>query len=189
MSLGKRKDAEPDPGQKHHPRHVGWWFLLAVLMLHLGVRMIDPTVSLESLGYFVGVVTRLLPALGVMFLLLWLFNLFASPQQITRSLGQQSGLKGWIFTIVGGVVSMGSVYLWYPLLRDLKTHGMRTTLIATFLYSRAVKIPLLPLMMHYFGTLYTILFVLNVLLFSIASGLVMERIDVGMTKDSDKNSR
>ncbi len=59
----------------------------------------------------------------------------------------------------------------------------------TDLYSRAVKIPPLPLMMHYFGTLYTILFVLNVLLFSIASDLVMERIDVGMTKDFDKNSR
>jgi len=154
-------------------------------MLHLGVRVINPTVSAESLDYFVEVLIQLLPAFGVMFLLLWLFNLFARPRQITGFLGQHSGLKGWIFAIVGGVFSMGAMYLWYPLLRQLKADGMRASLLASFLYSRAVKIPMLPFMMHYFGTLYTILFVVNVLLFSIVSGLVMERIDKGMPQDMD----
>lgn len=152
------------------------FFLLGVLMLHVVVRIIHTAYSSESLDYFVAVLIRLLPAFGVMFLLLWLFNLFARPQQITRYLGLHSGSKGWMLAIVSGVVSMGSTYLWYPLLRDLKISGMRTSLLASFLYSRAVKIPMLPFMVHYFGTLYTVLFVLNVLLFSIASGLMMERI-------------
>ncbi|MEN8167249.1 MAG: hypothetical protein ABFR65_07200, partial [Pseudomonadota bacterium] len=163
--------------KKQHKRRAGWWFLLAAIALHLAVRLIDPRLSEQSLDYFVQVLIRLLPAFGLMFLLLCLFNLFAKPQQIKHWLGELSGPRGWVFAILGGVISMGSMYLWYPLLKDLKAQGMRTSLLAAFLYSRAVKIPMLPFMVHYFGALYTGLFVVNILLFSVLSGSIMERLD------------
>ena len=50
-----------------------------------------------------------------------------------------------------GVVSLGPMYLWYHMLGELKEKGVRTPLLAAFLYSRAVKIPMLPVMAHYFG--------------------------------------
>ena len=124
-----------------------------------------------------------------MFLLLWLFNLFANPQQVSRYLGLHSGAKGWMFAIVGGIISMGSMYLWYPLLQDLKAKGMRTSLLASFLYSRAIKIPMLPFMMHYFGSLYTVLFVFNIVLFSVVSGLMIERIVMKMSEGADPCKR
>jgi hypothetical protein len=45
--------------------------------------------------------------------------------------------------------------------------GMRASLAAVFLYSRAVNLPLIPLMIHYFGTTYTLALCLYLLRFSI----------------------
>ena len=70
---------------------------------------------------------------------------------------------------------MGPMYLWYPLLGELNKEGLRPGLAAAFLYARAVKIPLLPFMIHYFGALYTGLFVVCILVFSVVNGLLMER--------------
>ena len=53
---------------------------------------------------------------------------------------------------------------------------MRTALIAVFLYNRGIKLPLLPLMIHYFGMAFTLVLAVYLTLFSLLSGLVMEKI-------------
>jgi uncharacterized membrane protein YraQ (UPF0718 family) len=85
-----------------------------------------------------------------------------------------SGLGGWALTMLCGVLSAGPLYAWYPLLAELKAKGMSGALIATFLYSRALKLPLLPLMAHYFGLTYTIALSVCILVFSVLSGLLMK---------------
>jgi uncharacterized membrane protein YraQ (UPF0718 family) len=171
-------NGQDSTAQDNKPRknHRGWWFLLAVVVLHIGVNQINPALSTQSLGYFLKVINKLIPALVLMFILLWLFNLFIKPKQIKTWLGKQSGYKGWVFSILAGIISMGPMYLWYPLLGDLKKQGMQTSLLTAFLYSRAIKIPMLPFMVYYFGSLYTALFLINVIIFSFLSGIIMERI-------------
>jgi uncharacterized membrane protein YraQ (UPF0718 family) len=68
------------------------------------------------------------------------------------------------------------MYLWYPVLGQLRSKGLSPGLAAAFLYSRAIKIPMLPFMAHYFGASYSALFVICVLLFSVLSGAAMERL-------------
>ena len=71
---------------------------------------------------------------------------------------------------------MGPIYPWYAMLSELRQKGMRNALIAAFLYSRAVKLPLLPLMIHYFGVAYTLVLCLYLIVFSIISGIVVEKL-------------
>ena len=78
--------------------------------------------------------------------------------------------------MTGGMLSVGPVYPWYALLGDLQEKGMRNALIAVFLYSRAIKLPLLPLMIHYFGMAYTLVLVFCLALFAILNGVAMERL-------------
>jgi len=158
-------------GKAAKRRFGGWIFLGAVVLLHLGVYWLDPELSALALADFARGLQRLLPVVGVMLLLMTLVNLWVKPQRIARHLGEGSGLRGWAIAIAAGVLSLGPMYLWYPMLGELKQRGVRTSLLAAFLYSRAVKIPLLPMMAHYFGLLYTLLFVLTILLFSVLSGL------------------
>jgi hypothetical protein len=54
---------------------------------------------------------------------------------------------------------------------------MRASLAAAFLFSRAIKLPLLPLMVHYFGIAYTLVLCLYLLGFSVVGGVLMRRFD------------
>jgi phosphoenolpyruvate carboxylase len=54
---------------------------------------------------------------------------------------------------------------------------MRASLAAVFLYSRAIKLPLLPLMIQYFGTNYTLVLCLYLLGFSFVSGALMAKLE------------
>ena len=53
---------------------------------------------------------------------------------------------------------------------------MSEALIATFLCSRAIKLPLLPLMIHYFGAVHTVVLCLYLLGFAVLNGWLVERL-------------
>ena len=82
----------------------------------------------------------------------------------------------WFLTIVLGIISTGPIYMWYPLLADLKEKGMSYGLIACFLYNRAIKIPLLPVMMLYFNLKYIFLLFLLMVIVSVIQGIFVDKI-------------
>lgn len=65
---------------------------------------------------------------------------------------------------------MGPIYAWYPLLKELREKGAGLFPIAVFLYCRAVKPFLLPIMISYFGWQYVIILTVLTVLGSIAIG-------------------
>ncbi|MCK5916254.1 MAG: hypothetical protein KAG92_08955, partial [Deltaproteobacteria bacterium] len=93
-----------------------------------------------------------------------------------------SGWKGVFIAIIGGALSMGPIYIWYGVLEEFQKKGMRTALIASFLYARSVKPQLLPLMIYYFGWLYAFVLVFYLLIFSVFNGLLTERM-MGTAED------
>lgn len=97
-------------------------------------------------------------------------------ETIFKYLGKSSKLKGWSVAILGGVASSGPIYMWFPLLADLKEKGAKDSLIVAFLYTRSIKIPLIPLMLHYFTWPFVVVLTAYTILFSIINGLVFEKI-------------
>jgi uncharacterized membrane protein YraQ (UPF0718 family) len=151
----------------------GWLFLVAVVGLYGLTVLFNPVVASAALAAFKLLLPRILPVLVVVFGLLFLANVFLEREWLVRHLGRASGFGGWALTVACGVLSAGPLYAWYPLLGELKERGMSGALIATFLYSRALKLPLLPLMVHYFGTAYTVALSVCIVVFSVLSGLLM----------------
>lgn len=127
-----------------------------------------------ALGHFLHLLGTMAPVLALVLLLLWLVDLLVDPRRIRRNLGHGSGARGWVIAILGGLLSHGPVYPWYPLLTDLRRHGTRPALLAAFLYARSVKLPWLPMLAWYFGTGYMALLTLLLVLFSPLVGLVTE---------------
>ncbi|MDY6943644.1 MAG: permease [Pseudomonadota bacterium] len=152
----------------------GWLFLLAVGGIYGLVSLFNPAVVAEAGALFQTMALRVLPILALVFVLLFFAGLFLQPAWLAQHLGRAGGFGGWAFTIIFGVLSVGPLYAWYPLLGDLKAKGMSGALIATFLYSRSLKLPLLPLMVHYFGLGYTVALSVGIVVFSVASGLLMQ---------------
>ena len=120
------------------------------------------------------VLLKIIPILAVVILMTATINYFLQPKQIVKHLGKESGAKGWLAMLVAGVISHGPMYAWYPLVDDLRRHGMRDGLIVVFFYARAIKIPLLPMMIDYFGLPFTLILSCYILLGAIIQGLIME---------------
>ena len=154
-----------------------WLFVLGVAALYLVVAVVDPGYARSSLHHFVEMGADLLPALILVFLFLWLFNLTTGVQKTAARLtGRDSGIRGWLLAIAAGVLSHGPIYPWYPLLRELRAKGARPALIASFLYARSIKLPWLPVMAHYFGLRYMATLTLLILLLSPLNGWLVERL-------------
>ena len=68
---------------------------------------------------------------------------------------------------------MGPIYAWYPLLKKLKDEGVGNGPIAIFLYNRAVKPFLLPVMIAYSGWTFVAILTALTVLASIAMGYCM----------------
>ena len=151
----------------------GWFFLVAVAGVYGLTALFNLAVVRQALASFETLLLRVLPVLVVVFGLLFLVNVFLERKWLAQHLGRASGVGGWTLTVVFGILSAGPLYAWYPLLGELKEKGISGALIATFLYSRALKLPLLPLMVHYFGTAYTVALSVCIVVFSVLSGLLM----------------
>ena len=154
----------------------GWIFLISTITLYIIVSLFDISLALQSLIVLGELLQKIIPILVVVFFFIFLFNLFLSPQKVIKYLGKESGFKGWLLVIGSGIISMGTAYLWYPLLGDLKAKGMSNALIATFLYSRAIKIQLLPFLIYYFGWSFVVILTCYMVIFSVINGWLVEKI-------------
>lgn len=159
--------------------HGNWWFLAAVLGVYAVLGVMEPQSAVKALTFFGRVMAQVLPALGLVFILLFVADLLLDEKRVRQHLGKQSGFKGWLVAIGAGVLAAGPVYAWYAALAEMRQKGMRDALIAAFLYSRALKLPLLPLMAHYFGLAYTVVLSLCIIIFSLLNGILLERLTAG----------
>ncbi len=161
-------------GEKKQKTVAKFLFLGAVAALYAIFFLVDPEGTTSAFFFALTVLTKLWPVLIFVFFLMFVVNLLVKPSWVRRHVGHDSGAKGVWVALVGGIISMGPIYIWYTMLRDFQKKGMRPALIAVFLYSRGVKIPLLPLMAFYFGITYTVVLTMYMLVFAVLSGLCTE---------------
>ncbi|SDO94702.1 permease [Desulforhopalus singaporensis] len=150
----------------------------ALVFLAYIVLLITNREQAAAALYRSGVVfTKVLPILMLVIVLTSLLNYVLQPKKIAAHLGQQSGIKGWLWALASGVVSHGPMYAWYPLFEELLEHGMKKGLIVTFFASRTIKLPLLPMMIDYFGWQFSLILSLYILLTALAQGWIYTHIE------------
>ncbi len=153
-----------------------YFFLLIVVIIYLLVFLFEPSRTVAALQFSSGMLIKLLPVLALVSGFMFLNNLFVKPSWVRNHVGHDSGWRGMLIAVTSGTVSMGPIYVWYGILQEFQKKGMRTSLIASFLYARSVKPQLLPLMIYYFGWLYAVVLVFYLVIFSVLNGLVTERL-------------
>jgi len=132
-----------------------------------------PDKALIAFRGSISIFLRIGIALSLVFFLIFLLNLFLKPSRLTALLGKESGFKGVVVSALAGIISVGPIYAWYPLLKELKGRGAKDSLIAIFLNNRAVKPVLLPIMISYFGWIYVLIFTLATILGSLLCGFLV----------------
>lgn len=164
-------------------------FLVGLLYTLAAIKSPDRAIAaLQASGcVFLQIVPALAAAFGVMILL----NRFVTPNYIKRFLGKGSSFRGVFLFSAAGILSMGPIYAWYPLLKDLREKDVSDLHLASFLGCRAVKIPLLPMMAGYFGWLFTLILTGLILFHSISTALVVAigKKTASRTSDGTGNDR
>lgn len=152
-----------------------WYFLIVVILIYLFLLFFKSDSFLSASLFFLNILKKIIPILFAVFVLIFLIDYFFTPKIISKYF-KKKGIKKWLFVIVGGILSTGAIYVWYPLLADLKSKGLSYGLIACFLYNRAIKIPMLPLMIFYFSLKYVIILSLVMILMSVVQGIIIDKI-------------
>ncbi|HBO16422.1 MAG: hypothetical protein UR69_C0003G0033 [Candidatus Moranbacteria bacterium GW2011_GWE2_35_2-] len=151
-------------------------FMLSMAVVYLIAIFVDKSFVLSSFNKFVQTLIELLPILVLVFGVIFIVNIFLNPETIKKHLGHDSGLKGWFYASLGSVLIVSPPYVIFPLLGQLKKHGMKYSLMAVFLGNRNVQPAFLPVMVYYFGLPFTVVISVYILIFSVLSGIVMGRV-------------
>ena len=162
----------------------GWTFLGAVVLLYAVTALGSTDLAAEALTFFFDMLVQVIPVLAIVFALIFLFELFLKPRRVKAYLGASSGLRGWAVALGAGILATGPVYAWYALLGELRANGMKASLAAAFLYARALKFPLLPLLIHYFGLTYTLVFSVYLFVAAVLSGLFTGWVERSAARES-----
>lgn len=163
--------------KKRTPRT--WLFPASVLGIY-GILFAEiPDKAFQAFECSGKIFLNILSPLCLVFILMVALNLFLRPRYITEWLDKGVGVRGVLLTMTAGILSMGPIYAWYPLLDDLYKRGFPHSLIAVFLGNRSIKPFLLPLMISYFGWAYTLILtflsVLGTLLIGYSVGLMIKK--------------
>ena len=162
-------------GSKGGKRAKGTWlFPATVLVLYGMLYLVAPGKSALALESCAKVGLSLVVPLAFVIVVMFLLNLLIRPSHVSGLLGQRAGAKAFVLSLVAGIISAGPIYAWYPLLKDLKEQGAADGPIAVFLYNRAVKPFLLPVMIGYFGWRYVLVLTFLMILGSILLGYGMQ---------------
>lgn len=164
--------------RKNNPQTLTWkrramrmlLFPGSVLAIYGILYAVNPdkiSIALKGVG---NIFSQMILPLSLVFVFMLALNLFLKPAQIVKFLGKGAGIKGVMLSAAAGIISTGPVYAWYPLLKDLREKGAGGSFMAIFLGNRAIKLPLLPIMISYFGWVYVIILTVFTILASIIAG-------------------
>lgn len=154
---------------------MNWVFLILVLSLYLLTLLFNKILFIKSLLYAKEVIIGVIPILIIIFIFTFLSNLWLTGNKVNRLLITKAGPLQYFGAIIFGILSSGPIYMWYPLLSELKEKGLKNSLITIFLYNRAVKIPLMPMIIYYFGIPFLFVTTFFMITFSLINGYFVDR--------------
>lgn len=164
-----------------------WHFLISIILIYFFLFIFKQDLFFLSISFFYKIFLKIIPIFILVFVLMALTNYFVTPKIIIKYL-KEKGIKKWFFAVIGGILSTGPIYMWYPLLANLKNKGLSYGFIACFLYNRAIKIPLLPIAFFYFGWKYIILLSFVMIIISVIQGIIINKL-LGVKNENSHSIR
>ncbi len=150
-----------------------WWYG-ATSLFYMIIALYNPSLVIKSLQELLKILYSLIAPFILVIILLLLLENKKAKDLIKKAANSKHSL---FFFILAGIISMGSVYLIYPLLSKFKKEGVSYAHIAAFLYARAVKVPLIPILAYYFSLKYAIIFNLVLIMFSFVIYFIIKFIE------------
>lgn len=163
--------------KKQNKSKSGYIMLGVVCSLYIALYFFNADKTVASLIASFKVLKMIAPILLIVFFLMALLNTFIDEKNIAKHLGKDSGIKGWFIALIGGILSHGPGYIWYPMLQELRNKGALDGLVVAFIYARSIKLPWLPIMISYFGISFTIVLSFYIILGAFIQGIIVNKLN------------
>lgn len=157
-----------------------WIFVIFVSFLYLLTLLFNPNIFFNALKESLNTLINWLWIFALIFALMVLTDLFITKKIVMKFFNGNNQILSWILIIIGGIISTGPIYMWYPILSELSEKGLKKRFITGFLYNRSIKIPLIIPMIAVFSDtgingikIITTLFIVMIA-FSIINGYTVE---------------
>ncbi len=159
-----------------------WIFVLIVLLIYAGVYLFFPGKALPVWHSFMKIIRQISPILVLVYLIMLWSNYFVDNRRLKKYMSEESGSKAMLVSILAGIISVGPIYIWYPLLKDMQQKGVKDKYLAVFLYNRGIKLQWLPVLLLYFGWKYVLVLLAVMMLISVFQGIITEKISTMITE-------
>ncbi len=136
--------------------------------------LFKPKAILPAFKYTWEVFLSIAPLFILIFVFMAAVDYYMPPERLEKHLGNDAGIKKWIIGIVAGIAAVGPPLIWYPMLRDLKEHGVENDFMAVFLYCKAINVQFFPMIIFYFGLKYLIVITILMIIAGILQGLIFK---------------
>jgi len=154
----------------------GLGFLVFVIFLYVILYFVNSAKTLKSIEHFIKNTWAVLPIFLIVILISALINYYFPKERLTKILQEKSGFQTYLVSLLAGSISMGPLFSWFPLLKNLKEKGLKDGVLVTFIYAKSIKLALLPVMIGFFGQVYSIIFMLFIAVAAVVQGLLYELI-------------
>lgn len=162
-----------------YPKNIVRDYLIfgAVLVIGFFLLLIFPEkkeAALTTAWSYLGEMMAILPAVMVV---MGLFSVFVSNEQVVKYLGKASGIKGPLLAIFFGALPTGPLYIAFPLASALIGKGARISNVVVFISAWAcIKIPQELVELQFLGFKFMGTRLLLTIFFVILMGLLIERL-------------
>jgi len=152
-------------------------FLWTILISFIVSFFINKSYFLKVLHDVIYIfIHQLIFILIIIFVFTFIINLMLNNSKIKNILKGTKNHTKYIISILWWILSTWPIYMWYPFLKEMKKHWLNYWHIATFIYARSVKIPMLAAMIFYFWLKYTIIFNITLIISSVLVWIIIDYI-------------
>ena len=151
-------------------------FFLTTVVIYAGFAFFNPTVFHAASLSFINMIKKVLPVLVIVIAIMALVDMFFGKEKIEKYFGDTSGVKGWFAVILAAFLNPTPPYLLFPLLKDMKKKGMRNRFLAALLFNRSAQASYIPIMIYFFGWIYTLVLTFYMVVFSVVNGIVVGKL-------------
>jgi uncharacterized membrane protein YraQ (UPF0718 family) len=149
-------------------------FLIVICLAYLVASLINAEKATLAFKNFLIHFFSFLPIFVVMMIMMQLVQLFVHKKDLISKLKKISGKKQKFVYILAGIFSMGPLYVWFPLLKNLKDKNISMGNLASFIYARSIKPIFFPVLFYYFDWKYILSLFISLFIFALIQGFVVD---------------
>jgi len=152
-------------------------FILTAYAVFLAVSFLIEFKPGQQIGLnFSSFALTMLRIVPFAFILIGLFEVWVKRETVEKHLGEDSGIKGYLWAILLSSTTVGGIYVAFPVSYSLYRKGARLSVIFTYLSSAAItRIPMAIFEASLLGVKFTIIRFLVSLPLIILSSILLEK--------------